>query len=197
MQRYRLKLVPAVTLPPFLMSFNRTLPVPTPLRPPQNHSLPPRRDPTPSVVFDQNGVRRYNIDMVALNQNVQLDIRMEEGPEIHAGTVRATSAVQQQERASTSSPAQAMDVDEGIPLTQQGRSGSVGSSNSNVSQQFAMQRPPSVQKGVGGWPGEASQVCLCQPEPKVPRPRNGISLFLLSMYTFTSRDIEGISLTLP
>ena len=48
-------------------------------------------------------------------------------------------------------------------------------------------RLPSISKA---WPVESpSDICLCQPDPKVPRPRNGTQLFLIMGITHFVSDL--------
>ena len=154
------------------MSFNRTLPVLPPL-------LPSRRHPqhlgsvNQPIAHDQHSFRSKTPSMVNESENTHLDVDMDvERREPRDSPLKIPTGVQGEQGEASSSPAQAMDVDEGT-LTQPERSSSAMSSSSNVSQQYATQVVPSMSKGASGWPGEASQVCLCQPDPKIPRPRNG------------------------
>ena len=155
------------------MSFNRILPLPTPLDPSQGRLPIATRDTSHPVVFDEHGRRRSNVNMVSQNEEQHQDVVLEGGATRRDNTLSTSAAAHRGRSQASSSPAKAINVDEGISV-QPERSSSVVSADSNVSQQFATQRFPSVPKGIGGWPGEPSQVCLCQPEPKVPRPRNGM-----------------------
>lgn len=155
------------------MSFNRILPLPTPLDPAQGRLPIATRDTSHPVVFDEHGRRRSNVNMVSQNEEQHQDVVLEGGATRRDNTLSTSAAAHRGRSQASSSPAKAINVDEGTSVKPE-RSSSVVSADSNVSQQFATQRFPSVPKGIGGWPGEASQVCLCQPEPKVPRPRNGI-----------------------
>jgi len=53
--------------------------------------------------------------------------------------------------------------------------------------------PPSASSATaGGEPDFSGHVCLCQPEPKIPRPRNGksiLSSFVLDVRHFPNRSI--------
>lgn len=56
------------------------------------------------------------------------------------------------------------------------QSQSPSQTTSNRGDQRLGKRLPIVSKPIPGtWQGESpSQICLCQPDPKVPRPRNGM-----------------------
>ena len=166
----------------FIMSFNRILPLPASLESSQARLPDLIRGPSRSVVFDANGRRSYNSDMVAQNQQ---DVVMgNEGEEVRSSTSLASLSSRREKKRHSSSSAEAMDVDQGAP-TQSERIGNVVSADSNVSQQFATRRATAFSKSMGGWPKEASQVCLCQPEPKVPRPRNGMPSSMLHGSSFS------------
>ena len=60
-----------------------------------------------------------------------------------------------------------------------------GSSLSQTSDAHARSRPPktiektSSDEALDRWQGESpSSICLCQPDPKVPRPRNGTCVYI-------------------
>lgn len=69
---------------------------------------------------------------------------------------------------------------EGSPMIRSRRS----SQASNGESRQVKQRVPSVSKANAvSWQDESpSQICLCQPDPKVPRPRNGMSACDSSIY---------------
>ena len=64
-----------------------------------------------------------------------------------------------------------------------------GSSLSQTTDAHARSRPPktiektSSDEALDRWQGESpSSICLCQPDPKVPRPRNGTYVLACSMF---------------
>ena len=170
------------------MSFNRTLPVLPPLLPSRRHPEHPGSATQP-IAYDQHHFIDKTPRMVNESEHAHpaVDMDVERG-EPRDSPSKIPTEVQREQGEASSSPAQAMDIDEGTP-TRPERSSSAMSSSSNVSQQYATQVVPSMSRGASGWPGEASQVCLCQPDPKIPRPRNGkLTPF---MFPVTSISVYG------
>ena len=127
--------------------------------------------PPPPALANQNRARSWVIEPEALLQPIPManDKANEDSKKSKSPASSEKSSSPAAERVSPS--VESLEDYEDPPKTRR-RSSSQASSGDNPHLQRGL---PSMPKASPmSWQGESpSQICLCQPDPKVPRPRNG------------------------
>lgn len=145
--------------------------------PPIRISIPP---PLPVVTFF-SVPRRY----VKSNMQVGDDSSQPLGEASRSGrNLRKSTRIQIPRSAPDTSDVQCTEEEQPTPTSPRAhrRRNSSLDSDENVEESVKIERPSEVKIPAGvrpTGPGDLSpHVCLCQPEPKIPRPRNGESIIL-------------------
>lgn len=133
--------------------------------------------PPPPAFANQNRARSWVLEPEALLQprKMTIDKTKDGSKKCESPALSEKSSSPAAERVSPS--AESLEDYEDPPKART-RSSSQASNGENHQLQ---RRLPSISKASAmSWQGESpSQICLCQPDPKVPRPRNGTQVIFI------------------
>ena len=138
--------------------------------------LPPihPRPSSPPLATFYNIPRRYARSNMQAIENIPSHPSMDDGKSTRS--LRKTNKTYERRSAPTSDPAQKADIELPSPALSNaslahGKKRGAASQDDAESGDLSDPENPGVTGSASSSPGE--HVCLCQPEPKIPRPRNG------------------------